>query len=182
MGEKRILKKLEEEEIIMLKQGDVPPDFSLKDKDGKLHSLKGLNSTYVILYFYPKDDTPGCTLEANLFNKKLEEFKKLKTTVIGISGGDEESKKKFCQKYGLNFALLSDPDYSVCKEYDSYGEKSFMGRKYFGILRTTFILHHHYLSKNKDYKIIKIFENVKPEGHAEEVYNFIYEDDSLTNC
>lgn len=166
----------------MPKIGDNAPEISLKDGDGKVHSIRDSGSTYIVLYFYPKDDTPGCTIEANMFNKKLDQLKKLKVEVIGISGGDENSKKKFCEKYGLKFTLLSDKDFSVCKKYGTYGEKSFMGRKYFGISRITYILHRHYLSKSKDYKIEKIFEKVEPENHAEEVYKFIYEYSSLTDC
>ena len=114
----------------------------------------------------PKDNTPGCTIESKGFNSFLDEFKKLGVTVIGISGGDDNSKKKFCKKYDLNVILLSDPDFSVCKNYKAYGEKHFMGKKYNGIFRVTYIL-------DKDKKIIKIYEKVKSVGHAEEVLNFI---------
>ena len=142
------------------------PDFALKDKDGFLHSLKDVKSNYTIVYFYPKDSTPGCTIEANAFNNHLPEFKKLKTTIIGISGGDEKTKKKFCVKYDLKILLLSDPDFAVSKKYKSYGKKTFMGMTFNGIFRNTFIL-----DKNKF--IIKTFDKVKAEGHAEEVINFL---------
>lgn len=166
----------------MLK-GNSPPDFSLKDNNGKSYSLKDINSTYIVLYFYPKDNTLGCTIEANGFNKKLGDFEKLKTTIIGISGGDESSKKEFCKKNGLDFTLLSDPDFKVSTDYGVFDITCTEDYKRISkISRTTFILHRHYLSKTKDYKIIKIFEKVKPENHAEEVYKFIYEHDSMTNC
>jgi len=142
------------------------PTFKLKDKDGTIHELSKIKSDYTIVYFYPKDNTPGCTLEAKEFSKLLPEFKKLKTEIIGISGGDEKSKSKFCEKNRLSIILLSDPDFKVSTTFGVYGKKKFMGKEYFGISRTTFIL-----DKNK--KIIKIFENVKPIGHAKEVLEFI---------
>ena len=109
------------------------PDFSLKDKDGKIHSLKKIKSPFIILYFYPKDDTPGCTIEAISFTNHLDELKKLKAEVIGISGGTEETKKKFCEKHNLKVRLLSDDTFNVCKAYGVYGEKSFLGNDRFRI-------------------------------------------------
>jgi peroxiredoxin Q/BCP len=150
----------------MPKTGTKAIDFSLKDKDGKAHSLKDIKSDFIVLYFYPKDNTPGCTIEANGFNKDLDKYKKLKTAVIGISGGDEKSKTKFCEKNKLTILLLSDTDFSVSKKYGVYGEKSFMGHKYLGISRTTFIL-------DKDRKIIKIYEKVNPISHSKEVIAFL---------
>lgn len=148
----------------MLKMNDNAPDFHLKDKDGKIYSLKSFNSKYLVVYFYPKDDTSGCTLEAKGFTNDLNKFEKLNAKVIGISGGDETTKRKFCDKYNLKVLLLSDPDFSVCKKYGVYGEKSFMGKKFLGIKRITFIL-------DKDKKVIKSYENVTPEMHSEEVLN-----------
>lgn len=141
-------------------------NFSLKDKNGTLHTLNDIKSDYIVLYFYPKDSTPGCTIEANEFNKHLKEFKKLNAFIIGISGGDEASKTKFTKKYDINLLLLSDPDFKTAKKYDSYGEKTFMGRKFNGIFRNTYIL-----DKNKF--ILKSFLKVKAEGHAQEVLNFL---------
>ena len=141
-------------------------DFSLTDKDGKKHSLTEIKSDYIVLYFYPKDNTPGCTLEANSFNRDLEKFKRLKTTVIGISGGDEKSKTTFCEKNKLSILLLSDTDFSISKKYGVYGEKSFMGHKYLGISRTTFIL-------DKTRKIINVYEKVNPITHSKEILEFL---------
>ena len=150
----------------MLKEGEQAPDFSLRDKDGKIHSLNGVTSDYILVYFYPKDNTPGCTIEAKDFSRDIGEFEKLNTTIIGISGGDEKSKTKFCEKQNIKILLLSDSDFSVSNNYGVYGEKSFMGRKYMGISRWTFVL-------NKDHKIIKIYDKVKPAEHSQEVLEFI---------
>ncbi len=152
----------------MLQINNNAPEFYLKDKDGKVHSLKDINAKYIVLYFYPKDDTSGCTIEAKGFTNDLNKFEKLNAKIIGISGGDENTKKKFCDKYNLKVLLLSDPDFSVCKKYEVYGEKSFMGNEFLGIKRTTFVI-------NKDKKIVKIYENVKPEGHSEEILEFLVE-------
>ena len=152
----------------MVNVGEQAPDFSLRDKDGEAYSLSEVTSDYVIVYFYPKDNTPGCTIEAKDFSKDKEEFDKLKTTIIGISGGDEKSKTKFCEKQNLKILLLSDSDFSVSNNYGVYGEKSFMGRKYMGISRWTFVL-------NRDHKIIRIYDKVKPGIHSEEVLEFIKE-------
>jgi len=150
----------------MLKSEDDAIDFSLKDRTGTQYSFKDFRNKNLVLYFYPKDDTPGCTIEANSFNQHLSAFKKLNTEVIGISGGDEQSKEKFCKKYGLKLLLLSDPDFGISRTYGVYGEKSFLGRKFMGIRRTTFIL-------NKNRKILKVYEAVKPEAHAQEVLEFL---------
>ena len=150
----------------MLNINDNAPGFSLKDKDGKVHFLKSIDAEYIVLYFYPKDDTPGCTIEAKEFTNDLNKFEKLNVKIIGISGGDETTKKKFCDKYNLKILLLSDPDFSVCKKYGVYGEKSFMRKKFMGIKRTTFVI-----DKNK--KIVKVYEDVKPEDHSKEILEFI---------
>ena len=146
--------------------GDKAPSFALKDKDGIIHALAKVKSPYVIVYFYPKDDTPGCTIEAQTFTKDLARFEKSGVAIIGISGGNEESKKKFCSKYGLKVLLLSDTDFSVAKKYGVYIKKSFMGRSFMGIARTTFVL-------DKSHNIIKVFEKVDPKTHAPEILNFI---------
>ena len=149
-----------------LKEGEKAPDFSLKDKDSNLIKLSLIKAEYIVIYFYPKDNTSGCTTEGKEFTQDLEKFKKLNAEVIGISGGDEESKKKFCEKHNLKVRLLSDPDFKISDKYSAYGEKIFLGRKFMGIKRTTFIL-----DKNK--KIIKIYEDVKANGHSQEVLEFI---------
>lgn len=137
-------------------------NFTLEDKDGAVVELNSLKSQYVVLYFYPKDDTPGCTLEARDFSKLKAEFEARGAVILGISGGDAKTKQKFCDKHDLSITLLSDTDFAVSTAYGLYGEKSFMGKRYMGITRTTFIL-----DKNKN--IIHTFENVKPIGHAKEV-------------
>jgi len=149
-----------------LKEGDIATDFALKDKDAILHSLKNINSDFVVVYFYPKDNTPGCTVEAQMFSKEFPSFVKLNTVVLGISGGNEASKAKFCNAHKLRILLLSDTDLKVAKAYGAHGQKLFMGRKYFGITRTTFVL-------DKNHKILKIFDKVKPDTHAQEVLKFI---------
>src|SRR3989344_905623 len=156
----------------MLKQNSKAPNFELKDKDGKVHSLKSIKSEnlrFLVLYFYPKDNTPGCTIEAKEFSSLLNEFRKLKTEVIGISGGDEKSKKKFHESCELNsgLTLLSDPEFKICNKYGVYGEKEFMGKKFLGIKRTTFVIN------LENGKIIKVYENVKALGHAKEILEFI---------
>jgi len=143
-------------------------DFTLSDKDNKKHILSKIKSAYTILYFYPKDNTPGCTIEAREFSVNKKTFDKLGATVVGISGGDEKTKTKFCEKNKLSILLLSDTDYKVSKKYKLYGEKKFMGHKYMGISRTSYLL-----DKNKN--ILHVFEKVKPFGHAKEVMDKIKE-------
>ncbi|MBN8549199.1 MAG: peroxiredoxin [Deltaproteobacteria bacterium] len=149
-----------------VKEGAKAPAFELCDKDGTKHALKSMKEKYVVLYFYPKDDTPGCTLEAKEFTADLKKYSKLKAAVIGVSGGDEKTKTKFCKKHDLDVLLLSDPDFEVAKAYESYGQKTFMGRKYMGILRNTFVL-------DAKRKILKVFSAVKPEGHSAEVLAYL---------
>jgi thioredoxin-dependent peroxiredoxin len=152
----------------MLSEKLKAPNFKLKDKDGQEHQLNKINSKFTIIYFYPKDNTPGCTIEAKMFNKYLENFEKMDTKIIGISGGDEKSKTKFCEKHDLKLLLLSDPEFEVSKAYKAYGEKFFMGRRFMGIHRYTYVL-----DKNK--KVIKLYDRVKPADHPIEVLNFIKE-------
>lgn len=149
-----------------LKVGQPAPKFSLKDKDGKAHSLGALKANFTVLYFYPKDDTPGCTLEAKEFSQFLAKFKSRNVQVVGVSGGNEKSKASFCKKYALKIPLVSDTNFKVAKSYGAYGTKKFMGRSYQGIFRKTFLL-------DKSGKIARIFDSVKPEGHAEEVLKVI---------
>jgi peroxiredoxin Q/BCP len=145
-----------------IREGAKAPTFKLQDKDGSTYGVGATKSEFTVLYFYPKDDTPGCTLEAQDFSKNLKDFKTRKATVIGVSGGDKKTKQKFCSKYGLTVPLVSDADFSVSRAYGAYGEKKFMGRAYKGIFRKTFIVD----SKGT---IARIFDSVKPEGHAREV-------------
>jgi thioredoxin-dependent peroxiredoxin len=147
-----------------LKIGSVAPDFSLTGDDGKKHSLKEFLGKKVVLFFYPKDDTSGCTKEACSFRDNLSSIKKKGAVVLGVSADGEASHKKFRSKYDLNFPLLSDESKSVLEMYGVWKLKSFMGRKYMGIERTTVII-------DEKGKISHIFPKVKVEGHTEEVLN-----------
>jgi thioredoxin-dependent peroxiredoxin len=142
--------------------GDLAPHFSLPDKNNQVQTL---TSAKTVLFFYPKDDTPGCTIEAQEFSKLADEFKAKGVLVYGISGLDSKSKAKFAEKCSISVPLLSDADFAVCKAYGVYGEKTFMGKKFMGILRTTFII------ENK--KIKQVFADVKPAGHAKQVLEAI---------
>ena len=152
----------------MIKVGQPAPDFNLPKPDGTFLSLKELTGKQVVLFFYPKDSTPGCTIEARGFSASLPKFERRNTVVIGISGGTTKTKTAFCQKFQLRQIMLSDTDFKTATAYNSYGEKSFMGRKFMGILRKTFVI-------GTDGKICKIFDKVNPEEHAQEVLAFITE-------
>ena len=145
-----------------VKEGDKAPDFAVPDTKGKTVRLKDLRGKRVVLYFYPKDDTPGCTKEACSFRDSFATFKRRGIEVLGISLDNERSHQKFTQKYSLPFRLLADTDRAVSEAYGTYGEKKFMGRTYMGNNRMTFLI-------DKEGKIKKIFSKVKPEDHAEEV-------------
>lgn len=146
----------------MLEVGKKAPAFSLPDKDGVKHALKDIETKYTLVYFYPKDNTSGCTVEGIEFTKFKDKLKKEGLTIIGISGGDEKSKTKFCEKNNLTITLLSDTDFSVSTKFGVYGEKKFMGKTYMGINRVSFLL-------DKDKKIIKVYNKVKPAEHATEI-------------
>ena len=151
-----------------LKVGQSAPGFSLKDKDGKTHQLNAAKADYTVLYFYPKDDTPGCTLEAKEFSSAMKDFKARNVAVVGVSGGNEKTKASFCTKHKLLVPLVSDPGFKVAKSYGAFGKKSFMGRTFEGVFRKTFLL-------DKKGKIAHIFGAVKPEGHVDEVLRAIDE-------
>ena len=146
----------------MLKIGTIAPDFELPDQDGKSHTLSGYIGNFVLVYFYPKDDTPGCTKEACSLRDDFPNFKKLKAKVFGISADSVKSHKKFAEKYDLPFTLLSDEKKSVLKKYKAIGEKSMFGKTFLGIKRMSYLI-------DKEGKIVKVYEHVKPEFHAEEV-------------
>jgi len=147
----------------MLKVGDKAPDFKLKSDQDEEVSLKDfLGKSDVVLYFYPKDNTSGCTKEACSFRDNIQPIQAKNAVVLGISPDSLKSHQNFISKQNLNFALLSDPDHEVAEAYGAWGEKSMYGKKYMGILRTTFVI-------GKDGKIKHVFEKVKPEGHAREV-------------
>ena len=146
----------------MIKEGTTAPAFKTTDQSGKNISLKDLRGQKVVLYFYPKDDTPGCTKEACSFRDAFAVFKKRGITVLGVSPDNEKSHQKFVTKYKLPFTLLADTDRSIAEAYGVWGEKKFMGRTYMGVHRTTFLI-------DEKGKIKKVFEKVKPEDHASEV-------------
>ena len=137
-------------------------NFILPSTNNSNYSLKESIGKYVVLYFYPKDDTPGCTIETNDFNKLLPKFKKLNCEIYGISKDSLKSHDKFRDKYKIKFNLLADEEIKVLKKYKVWGKKKFMGREFMGIIRTTFLI-------DKKGKIIKIWENVKVKNHAKEI-------------
>jgi len=146
----------------MLKEGDRAPAFTAATDTGENLSLSSLRGRSVVLYFYPKDDTSGCTVEACEFRDALPRFEGLDATVLGVSPDSVKSHQKFKKKFNLPFALIADPDHSIAESYGVWGEKMMFGRKYMGVLRTTFVI-------GGDGRIARIFRSVKPEGHAEEV-------------
>ena len=146
----------------MIQKKTKAPDFNLLDEDGNSHTLSEYKGTPLILYFYPKDNTPGCTTEACNFRDDYSAYEKAKVTILGVSPDSVKSHKKFKEKYQLPFTLLSDPDHTVCEAYGVWAEKQMMGKKYMGILRTTFVI-------NKDGVVEKVFEGVKPSEHSKEV-------------
>ncbi len=137
-------------------------NFILPSTNKKNFTLKDTLGNYVVLYFYPKDDTPGCTIETNEFNKLLPKFKKLECEVYGISKDSLKSHDKFRDKYKIKFDLLADEELKVLKKYKVWKKKKFMGREFMGVVRTTYLL-------DKKGQILKIWNNVKAKDHAEEV-------------
>ena len=149
-----------------LQVGDKAPDFEVCDDQENKISLKDLQGKKIILYFYPKDDTPGCTREACSFRDNLDSFKKQNVVILGVSKDTVTSHQKFKDKYDLTFPLLSDETGEICKKYDVLSEKNMFGKKYVGINRVTFLI-------NAEGKIEKIWQNVKVEGHTEELLGAI---------
>jgi thioredoxin-dependent peroxiredoxin len=146
--------------------GITAPDFTLVDETGSDQSLSSYRGKYVVLYFYPKDDTPGCTTEACNFRDDYSAYQDAGVTILGVSPDSPESHSKFQKKNQLPFSLLADEDHKVCDLYGTWGPKKFMGRSYEGVLRTTFLI-------DPEGKIIKVFENVKPADHSKEVLSEI---------
>ncbi len=142
--------------------GDKAPAFSGIDQNKKKISLKDLKGKKVILYFYPKDDTPGCTAESCNLRDNWSLLKKKGFEIVGVSADDAKSHKKFADKYDLNFTLLADTDKKVIEAYGVWGEKSMYGKKYMGIIRTTFVI-------NEKGKIEKIFDKVDTKNHSEQI-------------
>ena len=148
--------------MALIDEGKKAPAFSLNDQDGKTHRLSDYAGRPVVLYFYPKDDTPGCTKESCDFRDNLSKFKKSKTAVFGVSILDGASKKKFADKFELDFPLLADAKHEVAEKYGVWQQKSLYGRKFMGIVRTTYLI-------GADGKVAKRWANVKVDGHADEV-------------
>ena len=147
-----------------MKEGQPAPAFKLQDEEGQWISLSDYAGTHVVLYFYPKDDTPGCTMEACSFRDEFAEFKTRGIVILGVSADSVESHAKFKAKYHLSFPILSDPDKKTIKAYGVWKEKAMYGKKYMGIERATFMI-------DGAGKIEKIFSKVKPSEHAQEILN-----------
>ena len=145
-----------------LKINSKAPNFVTKATSAGNYSLKDSIGKYLVLYFYPKDDTPGCTIETNDFNKLITKFKKLDCEVYGVSKDSLKSHDKFKDKYKIKFDLLADEDIKVLKKYKVWGKKKFMGREFMGIIRTTYLI-------DKKGKTLKVWDNVKVKDHAKEV-------------
>jgi thioredoxin-dependent peroxiredoxin len=152
----------------LIDPGRKAPAVRLNDQNGTTHTLADYAGRPVVLYFYPKDDTPGCTTESCAFQDNLPKFKSGKAAVLGVSILDEKSKAKFAAKHGLTFPLLADADHDIAEKYGVWQEKSRYGRKYMGIVRTTYLI-------GPDGKVAKRWDNVKVEGHAEEVLQAVKE-------
>ena len=150
--------------IMAIKIGAMAPDFTLSDQKSTQHTLSAYRGNWVLIYFYPKDDTPGCTKEACAFRDTFPEFEHLKMPVFGISTDSVKSHEKFAVKYELPFTLLADEQKEVVQLYGVWGKKKFMGKEYDGTHRMSFLI-------DPEGKIAKIYDKVKPEGHAEEVLN-----------
>ena len=146
----------------MFAEGDVAPDFTARDQNGAAVKLSDLRGRRIVLYFYPKDDTPGCTKQACSLRDGFSAFEEKNIKVLGVSMDDEKSHQKFIEKYELPFTLLIDTDHAIADAYGSYGEKQFMGKNYTGVLRKTFLI-------DEAGKIKKIFNEVKVDEHADEV-------------
>jgi peroxiredoxin Q/BCP len=148
--------------MALIDPGKKAPSFSLPDQEGKKHSLADYAGQPVVLYFYPKDDTPGCTRESCAFQDNLPTFKKSQAAVLGVSILNSASKARFAEKYGLKFPLLADEDHEVMEKFGVWQEKSMYGKKYMGVARTTYLI-------GPDGKVAKRWDGVKVDGHAEEV-------------
>jgi thioredoxin-dependent peroxiredoxin len=146
----------------LIDEGQKAPAFALKDQEGQTHKLSDYAGRPVVLYFYPKDDTPGCTKETCDFRDKLPKFKASRAAIFGLSILDEKSKAKFAKKFDVNFPLLADADHAVAEKYGVWQQKSFMGRKFMGIVRTTYLI-------DAAGRIARRWDKVNVEGHADEV-------------
>ena len=142
--------------------GTVAPSFTLADQEGREHTLADYAGKWILLYFYPKDDTPGCTIEACTIRDQFKDFKKVGAVVLGVSTDSVASHKKFAEKFELPFTLLADVNKEVVGAYGVFGEKKMMGRTHMGVQRTSFLI-------DPEGKIAKVYEKVKPEAHAAEI-------------
>ncbi len=150
----------------MLTEGTKAPDFTLQDKEGKTVSLSDFRGKKVVVYFYPKDNTPGCTKQACVFKEAYDGFKEDDIIVIGISKDSSESHQKFAEKYELPFILLSDPELIAIKAYDVWKEKKLYGKTSLGVMRSTYII-------DEEGMIIKVFEKAKPDTNAYDILTFL---------
>jgi thioredoxin-dependent peroxiredoxin len=146
----------------LVREGEPAPDFTLADDRGEAVTLSSLRGKPVVLYFYPKDDTPGCTTQACGIRDAYGEFERAGAVVLGVSPDDEAAHVKFRSKYGLPFTLLADVDHAVAEQYGVWGEKTFAGKSYLGVNRSTFVI-------DADGTVKKVMHNVKPATHADDV-------------
>jgi peroxiredoxin Q/BCP len=146
----------------LIEPGKKAPAFTLKDQNGKTHELSDYKGRPVVLYFYPKDDTPGCTAEACAFRDNLPKFKPGKAAILGVSILDEDSKARFAQKYDLNFPLLADPGHGTAEKYGAWQERSMYGRTFMGVARVTYLI-------GPEGRVARRWDKVKVDGHADEV-------------
>ena len=146
----------------MVEEGKPAPDFEATTDTGDCVKLSDFRGKSVVLYFYPKDDTPGCTLQACGFRDTIEEFEQRGAVVVGVSPDDEKSHVRFKKKYELPFTLLADPEHAIAEQYGVWAEKNYAGKKYMGINRTTFVI-------DADGKLVKAMHNVRPDGHPQKV-------------
>ncbi|HVQ42261.1 MAG TPA: peroxiredoxin [Vicinamibacterales bacterium] len=154
--------------MALIDEGKKAPAFSLKDQSGAPQSLSDYTGQPVVLYFYPKDDTPGCTTESCDFQARLPQFRKSKAAVLGMSILDEKSKAKFATKHGLTFPLLADPEHEIAEKYGVWQQKMRYGRKYMGIVRTTYLI-------GPDGKVARRWDKVQVDGHADDVFKAVQE-------
>ncbi len=145
-----------------IQSGMLAPDFTLLDETGTPRALSNYRGKPVVLYFYPKDDTPGCTKEACAFRDDYGAYREAGVEILGVSPDSPKSHAKFKEKYHLPFTLLADEGHHICDTYGVWGPKKFLGKEYEGVLRTTFLI-------GPDGKIVRVFENVKPDGHSQEI-------------
>jgi peroxiredoxin Q/BCP len=146
----------------MVEEGKPAPDFELTSDAGERVKLSDFRGKPVVLYFYPKDDTPGCTVEACGFRDAYSEFEQRGAVILGVSPDDEASHVRFKEKYSIPFTLLADPEHALAEQYGVWGEKNYAGKKYMGISRTTFVI-------DADGNVVKAMHNVKPDGHPQQV-------------